>query len=186
MLSHDDRATLLSTARASIAHGLTSGHAITITHVEQYSPALRRRASAFVTLRLTDTLRGCIGGLTAHQPLITDVAQHAFAAAFKDPRFPVLDRREFDAIHLEVSVLLPAEAVAFASESDLLAKLRPGIDGITVTQGRKRATFLPTVWETLPEPSQFLHELKSKARISKGAVNYSIERYETVSFGERD
>jgi AmmeMemoRadiSam system protein A len=126
-------------------------------------PELARKAATFVTLMRDSSLRGCIGSLEAHRSLATDVAENAFAAAFRDPRFPPLAGGEFAAVRIEVSLLETPQPLAFSDEADALARLCPGADGLILTRGGRRATFLPQVWETLPEPRSFLRQLKLKA-----------------------
>ncbi|MBK7956142.1 MAG: AmmeMemoRadiSam system protein A [Candidatus Accumulibacter sp.] len=119
--------------------------------------------ASFVTLTQNGQLRGCIGSLEAHRPLATDVAENALAAAFRDPRFAPLGKDEFARTRVEVSLLTPPEPFPVADEADALARLRPGIDGLILSYGRRRATFLPQVWESLPEAHQFIAQLKLKA-----------------------
>jgi AmmeMemoRadiSam system protein A len=126
-------------------------------------PELVRPAATFVTLTQDGQLRGCIGSLEAYRPLATDVAENAVAAAFRDTRFLPLDAAEWPRTRVEVSLLTPAEALLFTDEADALARLRPNIDGLILTRGRQRATFLPQVWEALPEPRHFMAQLKLKA-----------------------
>jgi AmmeMemoRadiSam system protein A len=164
MNSRDGRA-LLDVARDAIREGLHSGRPWLPDPLE-YADALRELRATFVTLRRDGDLRGCIGGLEAVRPLVIDVAHHAFAAAFNDPRFPPLEVPEFDALEVRVSILSPPEPVVFASEADLAAKLRPGVDGLILEDGLQRGTFLPAVWENLPQPSDFLRELKRKAGLA--------------------
>lgn len=124
---------------------------------------LARPGATFVTLTQAGVLRGCIGSLEAYRPLATDVAANAIAAAFRDPRFQPLAADEFTRTQVEVSLLAPAEPLAFADEVDALSRLRPNIDGLILTHGQRRATFLPQVWESLPEPRKFMAQLKLKA-----------------------
>lgn len=126
-------------------------------------PELAQPGATFVTLVQAGRLRGCIGSLEAHRPLATDVAENALAAAFQDPRFSPLGAKEFARTDTEVSLLSPAETIAFTDEADALARLRPGIDGVILNHGHRRATFLPQVWESLPKPQQFMAQLKLKA-----------------------
>jgi hypothetical protein len=119
--------------------------------------------ATFVTLTQHGELRGCIGSLQAHRPLGEDVWHNARAAAFDDPRFAPLQEDELDITRCEVSLLNPAEAMTFSDEQDALAQLRPGIDGVIFEYGRYRSTFLPQVWEQLPDPRQFMAHLKRKA-----------------------
>lgn len=119
--------------------------------------------ATFVTLTLNDRLRGCIGSLEAHRPLADDVAANAVAAAFQDPRFSPLSPAEWRTTKLEVSLLEPAVAMTFEDETDAIAQLRPGQDGLILTWRSRRSTFLPQVWDTLPDPRAFMRQLKLKA-----------------------
>lgn len=142
--------------------------------------------AVFVTLTQNGELRGCIGSLEAHRALIDDLHANARAAAFQDPRFPALSRQEFAATRVEVSILSPAEPMRFSAEADALAQLRPGIDGVILEYGRHRATFLPQVWEQLPEPRQFMANLKRKAGLETDfwADNIELSRYQVEKFKE--
>ena len=126
-------------------------------------PQLEKLGATFVTLTQDGALRGCIGSLEAHRVLSVDVAENALAAAFRDPRFAPLEAAELARTRIEVSLLEPAVAMVFADEADAMAQLRPGIDGVILSHGRRRATFLPQVWESLTEPRHFLAQLKLKA-----------------------
>ena len=128
-------------------------------------PFLDEPGATFVTLRLGGELRGCIGSLEADQPLRQDVARNARAAARRDPRFPPLSEDELGAVSIEVSLLSPARPLAFANEQELLRQLEPGRHGLVLEHGTHRSTFLPQVWEQLPEPRDFLRHLKAKAGI---------------------
>ena len=124
---------------------------------------LREPGASFVTLKREGELRGCIGTIDPHRPLGDDVWHNARAAAFRDPRFPPLSPAEHEGLEVEVSVLSPRTPLAVASEADAAAKLRPGVDGVYLEYGYSRATFLPQVWESLPDPIDFLAELRRKA-----------------------
>lgn len=124
---------------------------------------LDQPAATFVTLTEGGALRGCIGSLEAQRSLSDDVRHNALAAAFRDPRFPPLTPAEFAGTRVEVSLLTPAEPIRFSTEDDLLSQLRPGEDGLILEWGHHRATFLPQVWEQLPDRRQFLMELRRKA-----------------------
>ncbi len=165
---------LLQLARASIGHGLETGKPLRV-HLDDFPEALTLPRATFVTLERYGQLRGCIGMLEATRPLAEDVAENAFAAAFRDPRFPSLRQDELDGLDLHISILSPAQAMAFESESDLLAQLRPGVDGLILREGYRRGTFLPSVWEQLPEPAQFLRHLKQKAGLPADYWSDSIE-----------
>jgi uncharacterized protein len=150
-----------------------------------YPTDLSQPRASFVTLEIGAALRGCIGTLEAHRPLLLDVAHNAYAAAFQDPRFAPLRPDEYPRLSLHVSILSLPEPVAFGSESELIAKLRPGIDGLILREGRHRGTFLPSVWEQLPDPEDFLKHLKRKAGLpaSHWSAQIEIQRYTTESFG---
>jgi AmmeMemoRadiSam system protein A len=126
-------------------------------------PELSRPGATFVTLTQNGQLRGCIGSLEAYRSLAVDVAENAVAAAFHDPRFAPLTSEELARTHVEVSLLEPSESMDFINEADAIARLRPGIDGLILTLGNRRATFLPQVWESLPDPRRFMAQLKLKA-----------------------
>lgn len=182
-ISATDRSTLVRIARESIAHGLAHSRSLPVEPRKFNGPLQRVRAS-FVTLLQHGILRGCIGHLEATHALVADVAENAYSAAFTDPRFPPVSRSELDTLDMHISVLGPPEALPFESEADLIRQLRPGKDGLILTEGRLRGTFLPTVWESLPEPSDFLRELKLKAGLS-GAYwsdTLTVHRYTTESF----
>ena len=155
---------LLATAAASIDHGLDSGAPLTVA-ADDYPEALRMPTATFVTLECEGHLRGCVGSAEAYRSLIEDVAANAFAAAFRDTRFPALTAGERGDLDVSVSLLSPAQPLAFADDDDLLAQLHPGIDGLILECGRRRALFLPQVWSVLPAPPTFLSQLKRKARI---------------------
>ena len=178
------RTTLLDLARRSIAHGLEAGRAMEVKP-NDYPDALRQPRATFVTLHLNGQLRGCIGTLEAHRSLIEDVAENAFSAAFRDPRFPPVSADEKDQLTLDISVLSPASALSFTSEQDLLQQLRPGVDGLILEDGARRGTFLPSVWEQLPRPAEFLRHLKQKAGLPADywSSNIRVSRYTTESFG---
>ena len=150
--------TLLAHARSAIAHRL----GVPSVPMPQAS-FLADPGATFVTLKVEGELRGCVGSLQPRRPLGEDVRANAQAAAFDDPRFPPLDRAEYDALEVEVSVLSASAPIVVASERELHAQLRPGIDGVTLQWGGRRATFLPQVWESLPDPRDFLGHLKRKA-----------------------
>ncbi len=158
--THGD--TLLRVAAASIIHGLDFERPLGV-NMADYPEALRAEGATFVTLKRDSRLRGCIGSPSAYRPLIADVAENAFSAAFNDNRFPKLKRDELAGLSVSLSVLSPPSPLIFANEADLLAQLRPEIDGLMIQGGERRALFLPQVWESLPEPRQFLNQLKTKA-----------------------
>ena len=145
-------------ARAAIAGALGQP-----SHADESEPWLQQPGASFVTLQLAGKLRGCIGSLEAHRPLLQDVKANATAAALRDPRFAPLTLAELAQTHIEVSVLTPPEPLTFRSEAQALAQLRPGIDGVVLEYGDYRSTFLPQVWEQLPTAAEFMRHLKQKA-----------------------
>ena len=150
-----------------------------------YPAALRPLRATFVTLEIGGQLRGCIGALVAYQSLVQDVATHAYAAAFGDPRFPQLRSEEFPSLDIDLSVLSPPEPLYFESEEELLAQLQPGIDGLILHFHDSRTTFLPAVWEKLPDPCLFLARLKLKAGLPLDFWSSELraERYTTEHLG---
>jgi len=175
-LNNEHQKQLLALAKSSIAHGLQTGRPLKI-HLADFPPELLETRATFVTLQQHKQLRGCIGMLQAVRPLAEDIAENAFSAAFKDPRFPPLQADELDDLEIHLSILTPAEPIAFTSEQDLLDKLQPGIDGLILEEGHRRGTFLPAVWESLPEPRQFLKNLKQKAGLPANYWSDKVKVY---------
>ncbi len=153
---------------------------------EAESPELARPGACFVTLTLHGKLRGCIGSLEAWRPLREDVRANACAAAFRDPRFPPLTGQEYEDVLIEVSLLTPTQPITFADEAGALGQLRPGIDGVVLEHGRHRSTFLPQVWTDLPEPRQFIAQLKLKAGLPLGfwSEELKLSRYQVEKWRE--
>ncbi len=154
---------LLWLARASIARALAQAEPAPPPLAAADAPLLAQPAASFVTLNRAGVLRGCIGSLVAHRSLAEDIASNAVAAAFRDPRFPPLRADELADLHVEVSLLTPPEPFSVRDESEALQQLRPDVDGVIFTAGQHRATFLPQVWAQLPDPAEFLAQLKRKA-----------------------
>jgi AmmeMemoRadiSam system protein A len=154
----DTGSVLLLIARAAIARELGRTHA-----AHEDAEWLRNPGACFITLKQGDNLRGCIGTLRAHRPLLEDVKANAVSAAFRDPRFSPLAPAELDITHLEISLLSPLESLAFENEQQALAQLRRGTDGIVFEYGYHQSTFLPQVWGDLPDPLEFMASLKQKA-----------------------
>lgn len=149
-------------------------------------PALHQPGASFVTLTLHGQLRGCIGSLEAWRPLGRDVEENACSAAFRDPRFTPLSAGELPLVGVEVSLLTAPQAMSFANEADALAQLRPGADGVILSAGGHRATFLPQVWEQLPEPVAFMRHLKEKAGLPARywGSDVRLERYQVRKWKE--
>jgi hypothetical protein len=169
---------LRAVAREAIEHGVREGRP---PHLELalYPPALREPRASFVTLRRAGELRGCTGTLEPHEPLVVGVAHNAFRSAFADPRFPPLAADELEGLEVCVSILSPLEPVPARSQADLLAALRPGIDGLVLRDRAAASTFLPSVWESLPSPRDFLAALVRKAGLPPGhwSATLRFERY---------
>lgn len=170
---------LLARARQAIAHhlGLAPPPADD-THLAQ-------RGACFVTLTLDGELRGCIGSIRPQRALGEDVVSNAIAAASRDPRFPPLAADEFDRVRIEISLLSSPEFLDFNTEEELLRQLRPGQDGLILFAGCRNATFLPQVWEKLPDPARFLGALKEKAGLASGrtvdglmAARYNVQKWQ--------
>ncbi len=183
-LSDSDRETLTGLAYASIRHGLEQGGPLKFEAIADTPASLLEQAACFVTLNESGQLRGCIGSLEARRPLAVDVCENAYAAAFRDPRFAALTEPELDKLDLSISVLTPARAMQFESEQDLIRQLRPGVDGLILTDAGRRGTFLPSVWEQLPEATDFLRHLKLKAGLPADhwSDGLRVERYTTISW----
>jgi len=184
MLDATDQQTLLQVAADSIRHGLETGNALKV-EVTDYSAALQQPGASFVTLTIQRQLRGCIGRLQATRPLVEDVAQNAYSAAFEDSRFLPLNDTEYDQLEYHISILNPAEPLEFDSETDLLQQLRPGVDGLILEDRGRRATFLPSVWDSLPSAADFLRHLKMKAGLSPDYWSNTLraQRYTVEEFG---
>jgi AmmeMemoRadiSam system protein A len=172
---------LVAIARESIAGRLGLGAVRA-----RAAPWLSEHAATFVTLRLDEDLRGCIGSIDARRPIGEDVAANAHAAAFADPRFEPLSVAEYASVSVEVSVLSPRTPVPAATESEALVRLRPGVDGVYLEFGGLAATFLPQVWESLPDPVDFLAALRRKARLPARFWDPGIRltRYTVEKFGD--
>ena len=181
----DQRARLLAAARKSIAYGAQT-KVVYPLDLEEWEPAFQEFAAAFVTLRAQGRLRGCIGSLRAYRALIEDVVGNAYAAALQDPRFAGVRPDEVSALSVHISVLGPPSPIDCADEADLLATLRPGIDGLILADGNRRATYLPSVWESLPDPAEFVRELKHKMGVSPDywSASLTASRYTVESFGD--
>lgn len=176
---------LLGLSRQSIRHGLAHRRPL-VVDLDEYAPELRVERATFVTLNLAGQLRGCIGSLQAHRPLVVDVAHNAYAAAFQDPRFPPVSDAECGRLDLHISLLTPPEPFPVATEADLLARMVPFEDGLILADGDRRGTFLPAVWEALPDPAQFLAHLKMKAGLPANHWSDTLRvwRYRAEVVGE--
>lgn len=175
---------LLSIARAAIAHELQRGPAPCTDGVAWLAQA----GATFVTLVKDRKLRGCMGSLAATRPLGADVAANAVAAAFRDPRFPALTQEEWPHCAVEISLLSTPKPIRFADEADLLEQIRAHEDGIILECGGRRGTYLPQVWEGLPDKQRFLAELKRKAGIpaETGLARCKVLRYRVLKWKQEN
>jgi len=185
--SIEERTTLLRLARRALRSAVETGEARVVT--EGLGGRLFERKGAFVTLTREGKLRGCIGNILPERPLVEAVIQNAESAALRDTRFARVVPEELDELEVEVSVLTVPSPLGFSTPEELLAKLRPKIDGVVLELGSRRATFLPQVWEQLPEPRQFLRRLSEKAGLSPEAYRepgLSISVYQAEAFHESE
>ena len=179
----DQGKTLLAIARGAIAKQL--GASFPPFDETEW---LDEPGATFITLTCAGALRGCIGSLVAERALRADVESNALAAAFSDPRFPPLSVREYRELEVEVSLLSPMQPVTVESETQALTLLRPGVDGVLLEYRRQRGTFLPQVWEQLPEPRAFLAHLKQKAGLPADfwAEEIRLSRYTVAKWRESE
>lgn len=186
----EDGAVLLALARASLASYLGLPVKQSVEQILAAHPWLARRGASFVTLTQHGDLRGCIGTLEAYRPLGEDVAAHAVDAAVRDPRFRPVTARDYPTLDVEVSVLGDPEPMAAATRAQLERELRPGRDGLILADaaGWHRATFLPQVWEQLPDPRDFVAHLLAKAGLPASmdwtAGEIVAERYGVTAFAD--
>ena len=157
-LTSEEKQTLLGIARQSL-EAAVKGEQSPKLDAALLTPRLKEQGASFVTLTVCGELRGCIGALEPYQPLADDVREHTIAAALQDPRFPPVGPHELNGINIEVSRLSVPYPLEYSTDEDLIQKLRPHIDGVILSDGMHRATFLPQVWEKIPDPAQFLNNL---------------------------
>lgn len=160
-------------------------HQVLQVKLEDYPEKLREYGASFVTLEINKQLRGCIGSLEAYQPLLQDVVQNAYSAAFHDQRFHPITTEEYPKITKHISILSKPEPISFTSEKDLRQQIRPNIDGLILSDQGCRSTFLPAVWESLPTPELFLCHLKLKAGLPENywSETLRVERYTAEVIG---
>ncbi len=177
---------LLNIARGTIEYGVDNNYETpeyleSLLNFDKETPV-----ATFVTLEIKGKLRGCIGSLVAHRDILQDVAFNAYSAAFCDPRFPKLTKEELENLEISISILTTPQPLKFNGEEDLLKKIQPNIDGLILIDGKKQGTFLPSVWESLPNKKDFLDQLKVKSGLTENywSNNIKIQRYHTVKFDE--
>lgn len=184
-LADEDRNSLLKLARSAIAAELVDG--TEVIRPAKPSAALQERCSCFVTLHKGKELRGCIGTIEAACSLMVGVEENARNAAFRDPRFPPLEADELPAVDIEISVLSVPIVLEHDGADDLLKKLRPGVHGVIISRAWQSATFLPQVWEQLPDKKSFLEHLCLKAGLEKNcwkADDLTVKVYTVEHFSE--
>ncbi len=173
--------TLLPIARAAIGAQLGKAHP-----ADESAAWLREPGASFITLNLDHKLRGCIGSLRAHRPLLDDIKANALAAAFKDPRFKPLSAIEYDSIVVEISLLSDLTPLSFSDEGTALAQLQPHVHGVIFEYGHHRSTYLPQVWESFADPAMFLATLKQKAGLPPNfwEPGVKLHTYTVAKFSE--
>ncbi len=182
----DDFAYLLTLARRSI-EAASRGEPAPSPGLDGLPSHLTEERACFVTLHKKGDLRGCIGVLQPRLSLVEEVIHSARSAALEDPRFAPLRPGELSDIAIEISILSIPEPLAFTDPSEIPSLLRPGIDGVILRRGYFRATFLPQVWDQLPDPIQFLEHLSRKMGLNKDAwcdPRIEVEIYQVVEFSE--
>lgn len=181
----EHRALLVGVAREAVRAGL-SGDGSGLPDLRSVPAPLREPGASFVTLRRRGELLGCIGSMEPHRPLVVDVAHNAAAAAFADPRLPAVTWEDYAEMQVKVSVLGPLETLPVRSRAELAAAVEPGVDGLLVTSRRHRGTFLPSVWEQIPDRGEFLDLLWRKAGMRPGdwPADLVVHRYRTDEFGD--
>lgn len=185
-LSEDERRLLLRLAREAI-EAAVNDNPLPPLEVEKLPVRLREPGASFVTLTEEGDLRGCIGALEAYQPLVDDVREHAVSAAQEDFRFYPVRPGELPKIQIEISRLTKPEPLEYASPEELLSRLRPGVDGVILRDGLRRATFLPQVWEKLPDKAEFLSHLCAKMGAAENAWrkrHLTVQIYQVEEFHE--
>lgn len=183
MVVKSDRYLLRKLARDAIKYGLMHQSVMSV-ELETMPKSVHQPGASFVTLFLKGSLRGCIGSIEAHRPLAQDVASNAYAAAFRDHRFEPVTDQIVDDLTLYIAVLTTPEQLECHSEQALIDLLQPGRDGLIIEDDTHRATFLPAVWDTLPNPERFVAELKRKAGFTGDYWSDSLRcyRYRTERF----
>jgi AmmeMemoRadiSam system protein A len=185
-LTNEEKQTLLRLARIALEAGVRRLD-VPRPDLDAMPQRLRAHGASFVTLTVRGALRGCIGALEASKPLALDVCEHAVAAALEDPRFDPVRPDELAGIEVEVSRLTAPSDLPYRDPEDLLHKLRPGVDGVILRDGPRRATFLPQVWDKLPDKAEFLDHLCAKMGASEGAWrtrHLQVQTYQVEEFHE--
>ena len=185
-LTEEEGRCLLSVARQTIHQRLFSSEHQDLAD-SQVSPKFSEKRGTFVTLTIDGGLRGCIGHIVPQESLLEGIRINAINAAFQDPRFRPLSRKEWERVKIEISILTAPKALTYSDAEDLLDKLRPGIHGVIIKKGFHQATFLPQVWEQLPDKKEFLTHLCMKAGLEMDAwkkEKLEVSTYQVQAFEE--
>ena len=169
-------------ASQSIGYAIKNGKPPKVD-IASFPPALQETRATFITIDKGGRLRGCIGTIQAHQPLIADVVENAYKAAMKDPRFPPLQEDEATDLDISVSLLSPFQEMSFTTKTDFMRQLRPKVDGLIIADQGKRSVFLPQVWESIPETNEFVTRLKQKAGLPADhwSASFQAWRFTAIS-----
>jgi len=185
-LTEEEGRCLLSVARQTIQQRLFSSENQGLAD-SQISPKFSERRGTFVTLTIDGGLRGCIGHIVPQESLLEGIRVNAINAAFRDPRFSPLSKKEWERVKIEISILTEPKPLPYSDAEDLLDKLRPGLDGVIIKKGFHQATFLPQVWEQLPDKKDFLTHLCLKAGLGMDAwkkETLEVSTYQVQAFEE--
>ena len=185
-LSEEEGKSLLEAARKAIENQLYGRKKANDSDAD-FPAKFHERRGTFVTLTIHGNLRGCIGHIVPQESLIEGIRVNAINAAFRDPRFRPVSRKEWENVNIEVSILSEPKALSYTDSNDLLRKLRPGTDGLILKKGYCQATFLPQVWEQLPEKQDFLSHLCLKAGLDGDAWkegDLEVSTYRVQAFEE--
>ncbi|MEW5908396.1 MAG: AmmeMemoRadiSam system protein A [Thermodesulfobacteriota bacterium] len=185
-LTDSDKKAMLVLARSAIAARLIKG--IKIPSLKESVKESGEKRGCFVSLHKKGSLRGCIGTLEPTLPLAEGIEENAKSAAFHDPRFLPLTREELDQVDIEISILTEPISLKFKDGEDLKRQLKAGLHGVILARGRQRATFLPQVWDQLPDKEEFLGELCRKAGMDRFCwkrTDVAVSVYEVVHFSEK-
>lgn len=187
-LSELEKIILLKIARKAVSSAAINQKPEPIS-LELLPPQLQELGASFVTLTKDGRLRGCIGTIEAFQPLALDIQEHAIGAAICDPRFPKVSKSELDDITIEISYLTPKIEIIYNDHTDLVSNIVPGLDGVVFVNGFRRATFLPQVWDKLPDPCEFLSHLSAKLGNPPDDwinMRFEVYRYQVLKFSEEE
>jgi len=185
-LSEDEGNYLLSLARTTIKNSLSNADQPQINW-KDLPEKFQQHMGTFVTITIDENLRGCIGHIIPRETVVEGIRENAVNAAFRDPRFPPLTKKEFNEVKIEISVLTAPRELSYTDAEDLLSKLRPGVDGVIIKKGYQEATFLPQVWDQLPDKEEFLSQLCMKAGLSPDSwrkEKLQVSTYHVQAFEE--